>query len=485
MCIRSRTKRIFSVAAAAVLLCLLWLPSFVGCAAEHPRSAYRIDAAYADGTLTAELAFAYQNDTGTEQRELWFNLYGNAYREGAAYAPVSPSFSARAYYAGESFGGMEVHSVSPCAAWEVCGEDQNILRVRLASPVPAGGSAEVVIAYTLTLARVRHRTGLAGQTVNLGNFYPVLCVWEQGAYRPCVYAQNGDPFYSACADYAVELAVPASYTAAASGQVLSANVSGGQKTYAFSLENARDFAIVLSEAFTVEQLSAGDVTVLYYSYADASPRATAELARDCLLYFSDAFGEYAYSTYSVVQTGFCFGGMEYPALAFVADDLSAEDAAYTLVHETAHQWWYAAVGSDQTLHAWQDEGLAEYSSLLYFEKNEAFGFTREGLLRAAKGMLNAYYSVREQLLGEVDTTMDRPLTAFGEYEYVVIAYAKGELLFDALREALGERRFFAGLRRYYAQYSGKLAAPEQLAASFPGSVAEKIIAAFCNGSAKV
>lgn len=200
----------------------------------------------------------------------------------------------------------------------------------------------------------------------------------------------------------------------------------------------------MSEEFSVEQRTAGEATVLYYYYDDAAPQRSADLARDCLLWFSDTFGEYAYKTYSVVQTGFCYGGMEYPALVYVSDALAEEDAAYTLVHETAHQWWYAAVGSDQTMHAWQDEGLAEYSALLYFEAGGAYGFTREGLLRTAKGMYNAYYSVRMQVFGEADTTLDRALTDFGEYEYVALSYAKGELLFDTLREGLGERRFLQG-----------------------------------------
>ena len=63
--------------------------------------------------------------------------------------------------------------------------------------------------------------------------------------------------------------------------------------------------------------------------------------------------------------------------------------------------------------------------------------------------------------------------------------AKGELLFDTLREGLGERRFFAGLRRYYADYAGKLAAPEDLAASFRNKGAEEIIAAFREGKAVI
>lgn len=90
-----------------------------------------------------------------------------------------------------------------------------------------------------------------------------------------------------------------------------------------------------------------------------------------------------------------------------------------------------------------------------------------------------------QVFGEADTTMDRALSDFGEYEYVALTYAKGALLFDALREGLGDKKFFAGLRRYYSACSGKLAAPENLAASFKNAGAEEIIASYREGKAVI
>ena len=45
----------------------------------------------------------------------------------------------------------------------------------------------VEIGWRLTLANVNHRTGVAERAVNLGNFYPVLCVYEDGAFYECEY----------------------------------------------------------------------------------------------------------------------------------------------------------------------------------------------------------------------------------------------------------------------------------------------------------
>ena len=154
------------------------------------------------------------------------------------------------------------------------------------------------------------------------------------------------------------------------------------------------------------------MSLRYYCYDDGDAEGTLRLLEECFTFFSDTFGRYPYGSYSAVQTGFCYGGMEYPGLVFLSDSLAGADYAYTAVHETAHQWWYAAVGSDQTRAAWMDEGLAEYSSLLYFESAPACGFTREGLVASARRALDAYCTVQQQVFGGVDTAMTRPPRRF-------------------------------------------------------------------------
>ena len=206
-------------AAAACLLLFAALP-FSACAPqEEPRGVYAIEAEYEDGTLRASMRFSFCNGTGEPLSALDFNLYGNAFREGALYPPVTPSSAEAAYWAGESCGEMNILSVSPCVGWEVCGEDENVLRVTLEQELFPGEEAETEIVWELKLAEINHRTGISESAVNLGNFYPVLCVREEGrGFVPCAYSANGDPFYSECADYEVTFTAPASYTVAASGE---------------------------------------------------------------------------------------------------------------------------------------------------------------------------------------------------------------------------------------------------------------------------
>ena len=466
----------------SVLALVLPLFSFAGCSGgEVPRSKYDISAAYEEGVLSAEMRFTYRNAEECEMPVLEFNLYGNAYREGAALSPVSRSYRAKAYYNGDSYGNMEITEVSPCAAWEVCGQDENILRVELEKPVSPGGETTVTIRYTLALAEVEHRTGIARRAVNLGNFYPILCVYEpENGFYECEYYSHGDPFYSECADYTVEFTAGAEYVVASSGAVSAATAAGGKKTYSMELSNARDFAIVLSDEFTLLQGRAGDVNVLYYSYSDENAAETLALLEESVSCFSDTFGEYPYQTYSAVQTGFCYGGMEYPALAMLSDFLGRSSYEYAAVHETAHQWWYAAVGNNELEYAWLDEGLAEYSTALFFEEHPQYGQKAEDILAGARKVYGAFHTVQEQLTGGEDTSMSRHLRDFGEYEYAVISYDKGMLLFDTLRAALGERRFLSALKKYCRENAGGIATPDTLKAAF-GNAGRQIIEQYEKG----
>lgn len=432
-------------------------------------SSYDIYASYDSDTATLDgtVNLSYYNDTDNEIADLKFNLYGNAFRENSRFKPVSDAFKTRAYYAGASYGSMSVSNVENCAGWNVGGEDENILTVNLLTPVYPEERVKISISYTLTLAKINHRTGVTESCVNLGNFYPVLCAYSKDGFVECPYYYCGDPFLSECANYSVTLDLPPEYTAATSGKLTSETIAGDRKKCSYTLKCARDFAVVLSDKFTVISQKAGDVEVSYYYTADQNSQVNLSAAADSLKYFEKTFGKYAYPTLSVVQTGFCYGGMEYPALEMISRGQDSANTVYSIVHETAHQWWYAMVGSDQLTNAWQDEGLAEYSTLMFFENNPTYGFTRTGIVNSAKSAYRAYFTVYSQLNGTVNTAMRRNLSEYaGEVEYNNITYNKGLLLFDTLRNSIGDERFKSALKSYFNRNKFKIASAEEIYGTF-------------------
>ena len=426
---------------------------FVGCQKTGKvYTRYEITAEYVpeNRTLAGTCKVTFENGTENAISTLKFQLYPNAYRKDALYKPVSTAYSNAAYYKGESYGEMVISSVQGSRNWEVMGEDENILYVDLTSALYPGEKVVLDIGFLTKLAAVNHRTGLTEYTVNLGNFYPTLCGIKNGGFYETVYYSDGDPFYSDCAEYKMQLTVPKEYAAATTGTVTAERTLESKKVYTMYATNVRDFALVLSPKYRSLSETVNGKEILYYYYADKTPQESLAAAKESFSYFEKTFGEYPYETYTVAETGFCFGGMEYPRLTMLSDALEGEERVRAIVHETAHQWWYATVGSDQTENAWQDEGLAEYSAICFFENYEKYGLTREGLVTEALKEYRSYYDVYGSVLGRTDTRMTRGLREYlSDYEYKCLAYDKAVVMFDTLRKSVGDKKFFGGLKKYY------------------------------------
>ena len=432
-------------------------------------SRYEITVEYMpdNATLAGTTKITFENASEEEISVLKFQLYPNAYRQDALYAPVSKGYETAAYYQGESYGEMVISSVNGAKNWEVMGEDENILYVYLERSLFPGEEVVLDIGFLLKLANVNHRTGITPKTVNLGNFFPILCGIKNGGFVECVYYSDGDPFYSDCADYKVTLTTPKEYLVAATGEIVSERALESKKEYTMSATNVRDFAMVLSENYRQKVRIVNGKTIAYYYYDDAFADKTLETAVEAFTYFEETFGKYPYEKYTLAQTGFCVGGMEYPALTMLSDGLLPEETARAVVHETAHQWWYAAVGNDQLENAWQDEGLAEYSALTFFENYEKYGYTREVIVQESLQQYRSYYDVYGSVLGRSDTVMIRHLKDFiSDYEYRCIAYDKSVIMFDTLRKSVGDDKFFDGLKKYYKENLYQIATPDALIGAF-------------------
>lgn len=465
-------KKIFSVGVATIFT-LFALPSLTGCKKGADGYAmYEITAEYVPETraITGAMKFTFENPTDEELVKLSFQLYPNAYRKDALYKPVSTAYESVAYYKGESYGEMSIYSVHGSKNWEIMGEDENILNVYLEKSLFPGEKVVLDIGFRTQLAEVAHRTGMTKYTINLGNFYPILCGIKNGGFVETVYYSDGDPFYSECADYKVTLTIPKEYVVASTGTFAEEKMLESKKEYTMSALNVRDFAMVLSEDFRVERLQTGNTTLAYYYYADQTPKKTLSAIAECFHFYEEKFGRYPYSQYAVAQTGFCLGGMEYPCLTFLSDELDGNEKIRAIAHETAHQWWYAVVGNNQIENGWQDEGLAEYSALTFFEKYEKYDISREGLVKEAMEGYRSYYDVYGSVLGRTDTRMTRHLKEYlSDYEYKCLNYDKAVIMFDTLRKSVGDDKFFEALRRYYKLCAYKQATAGDLIGSFEKS----------------
>lgn len=420
-------------------------------------------------TLTCSQRVNYINDSADGLSEIRFNLYPAAFREDAKLSPVTDEHIGMAYYDGTSFGNVTITNVaynSQSTDYEVIGVDKTLLSVKTVEELKGGESAVVSIDYTVNLPKTHTRFGITKSGANLCNFYPVVCPYENGAFREAPYYAVGDPFYSEVANYNVTMFYPSSGIMAATGSECEKYVENGVACSVYSAENVRDFAAVFLSGGKIISDRSGKTDINYYYTADGSPDVSLSAGKKAFETYQSLFGVYPYSTFNVVDTDFIYGGMEYPCLILINNKLTGFNREYTIAHETAHQWWYGLVGSDSVSCAWQDEGLTEFSTALYFKHTG-----REKLFNSI--ISNAYdtYVYAFEVLNKVeefDGIMRRAVYEYNnEAAYVITAYDKGMLMNNCLYNLLGEKAFLTACRNYLDDNRYKIATAENFVSSFP------------------
>ncbi|MBR7091520.1 MAG: hypothetical protein IKC79_03630, partial [Clostridia bacterium] len=293
-------------------------------------SIYEIDANlnYANKTMNATQNVRYVNNTGYELSEVCFHLYPNAFSEKASvYKAVSTTQFSQAYPNGFSEGNISINKVSVNdkeVKHQIGGEDSNILVVPLENKLRANSDVGIEIIFDLKIPNVNHRFGYGENALNLGNWYPIACVFDNEEFVKDGYSTNGDPFYSDIANYDVSITYPNELVLASTGNLVSESIQGETKTSEYEAKAVRDFAMVLSDKFEVKTKIEGETVVNYYYYDDDNSDSNLATCVDALRTFNAMIGVYPYAVLNVVKTNFLQGGMEYPNLVYISDEVSEE-----------------------------------------------------------------------------------------------------------------------------------------------------------------
>ena len=418
-------------------------------------------------TITGQMSVDYVNKTNTPLKEIKFNLFPNAFRDGSQQSVISLAKSEACYYNGKSFGKIYINNTG-ANSFEICGSDQNILKINLPTPLPPTLATTVEMEFEIVIPNISHRFGYGENTVNLGNFLPTLCVHENGEWQEIEYHSNGDPFFSEAANYNVTLSYPENLTVASTGVCTNTEMTAEIATKTFCAKAVRDFAMVLSEKLQVISANVDGIKINYFYHNDLNYALSLETASKAVKTFNNLFGKYPYEQLSVVQANFCIGGMEFPNLVLIGDEIDNFDSyQMVIVHEIAHQWWYGVVGNNQTSYAWMDESLAEFSTALFYEKNSGYNATYDQIIENANTNMQVFCTVQKSVLGQPSTAMNRTLKEFAsENEYIYTTYVQGLLMFDAFSKLLSEKVVIKCLKNYYTTYAFQVATPAKMIASF-------------------
>ncbi|MGA2503919.1 MAG: M1 family metallopeptidase [Anaerolineales bacterium] len=327
------------------------------------------------------------------------------------------------------------------------------LVVPLGNPLVPGGSLTMSIQYNLHLpaADRHHLFGFNTRQINLVDWYPFIVPYSGGwiLHPP---ADVGEHLTYDVADFDVTVTLVAPSIPIVLAASAPAEMSPG--SWHYRLQNVRTFVLSASPSYKTVSITNGGVTITSYFFSgDESPAgAVLDATTRAVIIYGDIFGSYQHSSLSTVESPF-FDGMEYDGLFFLSQEYYASYDGTLLnnlvdiaVHETAHQWWFGLVGNDQAMEPWLDEALATYSEELFYEKNLP--------------QISAWWKFRVESFspaGWVDTDIYDGVN-FRIYANAV--YLRGAQFLEALRKKIGDGAFFAFLKDYAIQMSGKRATAE-------------------------
>ena len=453
---------------------------FVGCGNNHDDlneigqslSNYYMEISYDDNnkSLYAEQTLEYVNNSDALLKEIYLHLYVANFCKGATNVPVEDMHKAKAYPNGESYATLNIMRVKLndqdiLPTYE--GEDNDLMKIVLTDSLEPTTSAKIYIEYNITIPNVSHRFGYTDSGVNLANFYPIACVYDEKGWSKNPYHFNGDPFYSEMANYYVNFSCDSDLVCAFTGSAEQIE-DGDSKYYTINTKCTREFAVMLSNNFKTLSQQDNGINYTYYYLNDTNPQKALQCAIDCINTFSKLYYPYPYTCYSVVQSSFLHGGMEYPMLSLISDNIeNYDDYLNVIVHETAHQWWYSLVGNDEYTNPWLDEALTEFSTLLFYDNNDGYNLNHNDMLCGMQDNYNLFVSVYQDVLGSVDTSLTRNISEYNTSpEYTYCVYVKGTLMFDSLYKLIGKKQFIKAVQLYATTYAYSIATPEGLISCF-------------------
>lgn len=339
------------------------------------------------------------------------------------------------------------------------------LRVPLSSALQPGEQAVIQMDFEVEVAQeMAARYGLFGYfdgVLVLDEFYPVIPVYDDAdtghpGWNVEIPSPNGDVTYYDASFYLVRVTAPASLTVVASGIEVSSEVEADDQVLTFAAGPARDFYLAASEDYTAISKTVGETTVNSYALPELTEGAKLALqfATDALRSYNQRFGVYPYTEFDVASTPMQALGMEYPGLVGIALDLYDSKAEVrgiparvmmesTVAHETAHQWFYNAVGNDQVDEPWLDEAVVQYLTGLYYVDTHG-----EGAARSYRSSWDRSWASVDR----ADIPIGMPVAAYTRKEYGPIVYGRGPLFVAALAEEMGQETLDEFLRDYYQSH---------------------------------
>jgi len=467
--------------------------------------------------LRGQESFEYINNSPQTLDFIYIHLWPNAYRNGET------ALGKQQYNGGETlltFGPDSIKGSIDSLSFTVNGvpatfeydpENPDIAKLFLPSFLKSGDRITVATPFKVHIPSGEiSRLGHVGQSYQITQWYPKPAVFDKNGWNQIPYLNQGE-FYSEYGSYDVSITLPQNYVVGATGDLQTATeitflndlaaktqaeigaskaVKGKRgadafpasssewKTIRYTQTKVHDFAwfadkryLVLKGEVELPESKRKVTSWAMFTPKNANLWANAiEYINDGTFYYSKWNGDYPYNQVTAVDgTISAGGGMEYPNVTVIGNASDAMELEIVIVHEVGHNWFYGILGSNERVHGWMDEGMNTLNELRYVYTKYPDNDNLSEQILEGRFHLNdlSHYDMADFTyrivagLGE-DQPIETHSADFTSINYGAVMYMKTGLVFNYLKQYLGDAEFDKCMHVYFETWKFRHPQPEDM-----------------------
>ncbi|MEO9891926.1 M1 family metallopeptidase [Aurantibacter sp.] len=436
---------------------------------------------------TGTQKLVYTNNSNDELTRVYYHLFFNAFQPGSEMdmrlqniadpdgRMVTEDKKSRiATLTENEIGYLHVQSLTQDGVKVSFNEEETILVVELAKPIPPGGKTTFDMTFNGQIpVQIRRagRNNKDGVALSMSQWYPKLAEYDFEGWHADPYIAR--EFHGVWGDFDVKLTLDKTYTVGGTGYLQNPQEIGhgyetpGSKikkqkgktlTWHFKAPKVHDFMWAADPEYVHDTVQMNDGPTLHFLYKDDEKfqktwKAVQPLTEKAMNFFSKNIGKYPYDQYSVIQGG--DGGMEYAMATLITGGDKPGSVIGTMIHELAHSWFQHVLATNESKYEWMDEGFTTFISSLC--SNEIREQNKDNPFESSyKGY---YYLIK--------TGKEQPQTTHSDrynenMPYSIAAYSKGSIFLSQLGYIIGQDKLMKSIQKYFEDFKFKHPIPNDI-----------------------
>jgi hypothetical protein len=306
------------------------------------------------------------------------------------------------------------------------------------------------------------RNNKEGVELSMSQWYPKMAEYDFEGWQADPYIAR--EFHGVWGNFEVKITIDKNYILGGSGYLQNPNQIGYNYqdkgvivnypkntktlTWHFIAPNVHDFTWAADKNYIHDIVQVPNGATLHFLYKNNPAiienwKNVQAKTVQLMQIYNKTIGEYPYKQYSIIQGG--DGGMEYAMCTLILGEGKFEGLQGVIAHEMAHSWFQHVLATNESKHAWMDEGFTSW--LEDYGLNEIAQNKKE----------NPFEDSYKGYFGLVKSGKEQPQTTHSDrYDenrsYSVAAYSKGSIFLSQLGYIIGKKNLMKTLKRYYSDY---------------------------------